>query len=81
LKRDELLGLTALTRQAVASIGTALTDTAVLYIPVAIVDALVKTRPALARDIGSAIDHRQTMGSEALASYGGPRQLDALVIA
>jgi small-conductance mechanosensitive channel len=81
LKRDELLGLTALTRQAVASIGTALTDTAVLYIPVAIVDALVKTRPALARDIGSAIDHRQTMGSEALASYGEPRQLDALVIA
>jgi len=81
LKRDELVGLTALTRQAVGAIGTAVTDVAVLYIPVAIVDALVKTRPGLARDIGSAIDHRQSMGSQALATYGEPRQLDALVIA
>jgi small-conductance mechanosensitive channel len=81
LKRDELIGLTALTRQAVGAVGTAVTDVAVLYIPVAIVDALVKTRPALARDIGSAIDHRQSMGTQALASYGEPRQLDSLVIA
>ncbi|MEO8262891.1 MAG: mechanosensitive ion channel family protein [Pseudolysinimonas sp.] len=81
LKRDDLIGLTALTRQAVGAVGTALTDVAVLYIPVAIVDALVKTRPSLARDIGSAIDHRQDMGEKALSSYGEPRQLDSLVIA
>jgi small-conductance mechanosensitive channel len=81
LKRDELIGLTALTRQAVGAVGTALTDVAVLYIPVKLVDALVKSQPSLARDIGSAIDHRQHMGSEALASYGEAPQLDTLVIA
>jgi small-conductance mechanosensitive channel len=81
LKRDELIGLTALTRQAVGAVGTALTDVAVLYIPVRIVDALVKSQPSLARDIGSAIDHRQHMGSEALATYGEAPQLDTLVIA
>jgi CRP-like cAMP-binding protein len=81
LKRDELIGLTALTRQAVGAIGTALTDVAVLYIPVKIVDALVKSQPSLARDIGSAIDHRQHMGSEALATYGEAPQLESLVIA
>lgn len=81
LKRDELIGLTALTRQAVGAMGTALTDVALLYIPVAIVDDLVKTRPGLARDIGAAIDHRQGIGEKALATYGEPRALDALVIA
>lgn len=81
LKRDELVGLTALTRQAVGAVGTALTDVAVLYIPVAIVDALVKSRPSLARDIGSAIDHRQDLGDQALSSHGESRRLDAMVIA
>jgi CRP-like cAMP-binding protein len=81
LKKDEILGLTALTRQAVGSQGIALTDAAVLYIPVSIVDTLVKSRPGLARDIGAAIDHRQDLGEKALATYGEPRALDALVIA
>ena len=43
---DDALGLTALTRQAVGASATASTDVAVLYIPVGIVDKLVKTRPA-----------------------------------
>lgn len=81
LKRDELIGLTALTRQAVGAVGVALTDVAVLYLPVAIVDRLIKTRPGLARDIGAAIDHRQEMGEKALASYGEARSLESLVIA
>lgn len=81
LKRDEMLGLTALTRQAVGAAGLALTDAAVLYLPVAIVEALVTSRPRLARDIGAAIDHRQDLGEKALAEYGEPRVLDALVIA
>jgi hypothetical protein len=45
------------------------------------VDALVKSQPSLARDIGSAIDHRQQLGSEALAGYGEVPQLESLVIA
>ncbi|CAN5578731.1 mechanosensitive ion channel family protein [soil metagenome] len=81
LKRDEMIGLTALTRQAVGAQGTAVTDVALLYLPVALVDNLVKTRPGLARDIGAAIDHRQDLGEKALTSYGEPRQLDSLVIA
>jgi small-conductance mechanosensitive channel len=81
LKRDELIGLTALTRQGVAANGMAVTDAAVLYIPVAIVDRLVKTRAGLARDIGTAIDHRQQLGEKALSAFGEPQTPDALVIA
>ena len=81
LKRDDLLGLTALTRQAVGASATALEDVAVLYIPVTIVDTLVKTRPGLARDIGSAIDYRQGLGKRALSEHGEVHAVDALVIA
>jgi small-conductance mechanosensitive channel len=81
LKRDDLLGLTALTRQTVGASATALTDVAVLYIPVTIVDTLVKTRPGLARDIGAAIDYRQGLGAKALSEIGEARPSEALVIA
>jgi small-conductance mechanosensitive channel len=81
LKRDDLLGLTALTRQTVGASATALTDVAVLYIPVTIVDTLVKTRPGLARDIGAAIDYRQGLGDKALAEFGETRVTDSLVLA
>ncbi len=81
LKRDDLLGLTALTRQVVGASATALIDVAVLYIPVEIVDRLVKTRPGLARDIGSAIDYRQGLGARALLEYGESRGTEAMVIA
>ena len=74
-------GLTALTRQTVGASATALTDAAVLYIPVEIVDTLVKTRPGLARDIGAAIDYRQGLGDKALAEVGESRLTEALVIA
>ena len=81
LKRDDLLGLTALTRQTVGASATALTDVAVLYLPVGIVDTLVKTRPGLARDIGSAIDYRQDLGERALSAHGELRGTETLVIA
>jgi small-conductance mechanosensitive channel len=81
LKRDDLLGLTALTRQAIGASATALADVAVLYIPVEIVDRLVKTRPGLARDIGSAIDYRQGLGVRALIDYGESRGSESMVIA
>ena len=70
LRRDDIIGLTALTRQAVAATGVALVDVAVLVVPVAVVDTLVKTRPGLARDIGVAMDHRQELGERALAAAG-----------
>ena len=81
LKKDDLLGLTALTRQAVAVTATVVDELAVLHIPVAIVDTLVKTRPALARDIGLAIDHRQQLGAKVLADAGQAPTPDSMVIA
>ena len=81
LKRDDLIGITALTRQAVATDAVALVDLAVLYVPADVIDALVESRPALARDIGLAIDHRQESGRKALADAGARRVGEQLVIA
>ena len=81
LKKDDLLGLTALTRQAVAVNAVVIDELSVLHIPVAVVDTLVKTRPALARDIGLAIDHRSALGAKVLADGGETPQLGAMVIA
>jgi CRP-like cAMP-binding protein len=80
LRRDDIIGLTALTRQAVATTAVALVDVAVLIVPVEVVDTLVKTRPGLARDIGVAMDHRQEQGEKALAAAGETPGSDALVI-
>ena len=73
-------GVTSLTRQAVAATATAAVDLAVLVVPLAVLDTLVKTRPGLARDIGMAIDHRQELGERALAAANIPPGPDALVI-
>jgi hypothetical protein len=80
LRRDDLLGLTALTRQAVATTAVAQVDLAVLVVPVAVVDHLVKTRPGLARDIGVAMDQRRDLGEKALAAAGETPGPDALAI-
>ena len=66
----DVMGLTALTRQGLAARVTALTDVAVLFVPVAVLDELVKTRPRLARDIGQELDNRRTWAKAALDSVG-----------
>jgi CRP-like cAMP-binding protein len=70
LDRDDVLGLTALTRQGVAARARATSDLAVLLVPVAVLDLLVKTRPRLARDVGLAIDHRASQAAAAFAAAG-----------
>lgn len=70
LDRDDVLGLTALTRQGVSARIVATTDLAVLFVPTAVLDRLVKTRPKLARDIGLEIDNRLRQAREALARVG-----------
>ncbi|MEO5534039.1 MAG: mechanosensitive ion channel domain-containing protein [Pseudolysinimonas sp.] len=80
LQRDDVLGLTALTRQAVGADVVALVDVAVLFIPTAAIDAVVRTRPALARDLGQAIDARQHLGAQALSAVG-EKGIGSLVIA
>lgn len=80
LQRDDVLGITALTRQAVGADVVALVDLAVLFVPTAVIDAMVRSRPALARDIGQAIDSRQELGQRALGQ-AGEAGLPGLVIA
>lgn len=70
LDPGDVLGLTALTRQGVSARITATTDLAVLFVPTAVLDALVKTRPRLARDIGVEIDNRLGMARAALENVG-----------
>jgi signal-transduction protein with cAMP-binding, CBS, and nucleotidyltransferase domain len=81
LKKDDLLVLTALTRQTVGVNAVVVDELAVLFLPVTLVDTLVKTRPALARDIGLAIDHRQSIGAKVMADAGESRDSTSLVIA
>jgi CRP-like cAMP-binding protein len=80
LQRDDVIGITALTRQTVGADVIAITDLAVLFIPTAVIDVVVKARPALARDIGQAIDSRQDLGHKALTAAGEQNHA-ALVIA
>jgi small-conductance mechanosensitive channel len=70
LDHDDVLGLSALTRQGVAARIVATTDLAVLFIPTAVLDTLVKTRPRLARDIGQEMDNRLGLARTALAAAG-----------
>ena len=70
LRRDELLGLTAPTRQPVAAIATAVGDVAVLVIPADAVHALVDVHPTLARDIGAELDARRVLAERALDAAG-----------
>ena len=70
LDRDDPIGLTALTRQDVAAKVVAVTDLAVLFVPTAVLDRLVKTRPRLARDIGIELDNRRSLAEKALRSAG-----------
>ena len=41
-----------------------------LFVPVGVLDGLVKTRPRLARDIGQEIDNRRTLAYAALEAAG-----------
>lgn len=59
LDPGEYLGLTVLTRQPVVTGAVALTETTVLAVPRPIIDALVRSRPELARELGEAIDARR----------------------
>lgn len=73
LDRDDVVGLTALTRQGALARITAATDLAALFVPTAVLDGLVKTRPKLARDIGQEIDNRRTLATAALSAVGATR--------
>lgn len=70
MEEGDVLGLSALTRQGLQASQTANTDLAVLFVPVAVLDELVKTRPRLAKDVGSELDNRRTLAKAALEKVG-----------
>lgn len=72
LGRDDVLGVTALTRQVAGAEVVAVTDLAVLHVPLPVIDELVRAHPDLARDMGEAIDARHALVSRALRDAGEP---------
>jgi small-conductance mechanosensitive channel len=72
LGRDDVLGVTALTRQIAGAEVVALVDLAVLFVPLSVIDDLVRTHPDLARDMGQAIDARLKLVAQALMDAGEP---------
>lgn len=69
-QEDDPLGLTSLTRQGIASQVVATTDLTVLLLPVELLDEIVETRRALARDYGREIDNRRERTFEAFVAAG-----------
>lgn len=70
LTRDEIVGLTSLTRQGINAAVYAMTEVTVLAVPVDVLDQLVASRPELARDFGREIDNRRRLVSEAFVKAG-----------
>jgi len=68
LQRDELVGLTSLTRQGINASVHAMTEVEVLLVPVVVLDELVAARPELARDVGREIDNRRRLVMEAFTA-------------
>jgi small-conductance mechanosensitive channel/CRP-like cAMP-binding protein len=70
LRDRDMLGLSAITREAVSTTAIAQTDVTVVFVPLPVLDELVGARPALAREIGQALDNRSRQSTEALAAAG-----------
>lgn len=70
LTRDDIVGLTSLTRQGINAAVYAVGTVQVLAIPVDVVDELVEEHPELARDFGREIDNRRRLVMTAFARSG-----------
>lgn len=70
LTRDEIVGLTSLTRQGISASVQATTEMTVLAVPVDVIDQIVDRRPELARDFGREIDNRRALVAQAFAKAG-----------
>jgi small-conductance mechanosensitive channel len=70
LGRLEIIGLTSLTRQAVAASITARTDLSVLLVPNQVLDRIIDSSPELALDLGTEIDHRRARTTARLQELG-----------
>jgi CRP-like cAMP-binding protein len=70
LTRDDIVGLTSLTRQGINASVYAMSPVTALFVPVAVVDDLVARRPELARDFGREIDNRRRLVLDAFSLAG-----------
>ena len=77
LSPGEFLGATALTQQPIATTAIVFGEVDVLAVPADVIEDVVRSHPALARDLGRTIEVRRTQASAALAS-GSPAQLEQL---
>lgn len=69
----EYIGQTALTREPAFLGATALAVTTVIVVPLTTIDALVRQRPELARNIGQSIETKRRLANDAIASAGVAR--------
>lgn len=72
LTRDEIVGLTSLTRQGINAVVQAVTEVTALAVPVDVLDRIVDQRPELARDFGREIDNRRQLVGQAFVKAGLP---------
>ena len=70
LRRNDAVGLTALTRGATISRAIALTEVEVVWIPVEVLDEIVRSHPVLAREIVRENENRVRLARSALQAVG-----------
>ncbi len=76
VERGDFVGQTVLTRQPTTTRAVAVSEVAVLVVPGDTLDALVRVRPRLARELGEVIDRRGAAArevAEASGEAGGPQ--------
>ncbi|WEK62843.1 MAG: cyclic nucleotide-binding domain-containing protein [Candidatus Microbacterium colombiense] len=66
----DLIGHTALTRERTQALTVASDILTVLSVPLGTVDALIRTRPRLAAEIGEALELKRKLAADALAALG-----------
>lgn len=69
-ERGEIIGHTALTRERTSAMTIADDTLTVVVIPLDTVDALIRTRPRLAAEIGASLELKRKLAGEAIASLG-----------
>ena len=79
LTPGEYIGQTALTREPVTAGANAVDELTVLHVPVAAIDSLVRSNPALAREIGRAIDARRQRIVEAMRAVPNSQRPASMV--
>ena len=65
----DYLGQTALTREAMLTTAIARNEVAVLVVPATALDQIVRSTPALARDMGDVIDRRRHEVAAAVTAH------------